>query len=142
MAAVNPSLHIMAGARLLRASKLGQRNQRKNGEQGGNGGLSWQKKASGEWQEKTSEKGANRRVGEALRGHGEAKMTVGENKKRKEVQEPCMVNLGDKSGERLGRESEKGTLMKREPKGSILPSFLGNNAYTPCTMEFRWRLAM
>lgn len=51
----------------------------------------------------------------------EAKMAMGEDKKRKELQEQCKVNLGDKRGERLGRESEKGTLMKHEPKGGILP---------------------
>lgn len=69
-------------------------------------------------------------------------MAMGEDKKRKELQEQCRLNLGDKRGKRQGRESEKGTLMKHEPKEGIFPPFKRNNAYMSCTMEFRWRLAM
>lgn len=46
-------------------------------------------------------------------------MTVGENKKRK--QSTRTMHLGDKRGERLGRESEKSTLMKCELTGGVLP---------------------
>ena len=77
-----PGLHIVAGPRLLLTSKLRQRNQRKNDQQGGNSGLCCEKKISGKWQEKTSEEGAKGRVGEANRGNEEAKMTMGENKKK------------------------------------------------------------
>lgn len=56
VAAVNPSLHIVAGARLLRASKLGQRNQRKNGEQGGMAGYPGRRKQVGNGRRKRARK--------------------------------------------------------------------------------------
>lgn len=68
---------------------------------------------------------------------GQEKLTeendCGWEQKRKgnKVQEQCTVNLRDKRGERLVRESEKGTLMRHEPKGGILPSFLGFTCLVP-----------